>query len=168
MQFVDFALGEGNELDAREGELLVKAGDVLKIAAQTIKPLGKDDIEGFRPSILKELLVPGSERGGSTYGMVGVGADKRPAFLFNVSLADPDLIRDRRFALIVRAVPRVDGGALGVSTPSVLHDVGLRTVVRVVEQWRRPSGERPRRTEQLCSFAGWFQRTHGPTGPGRS
>ncbi len=30
---------------------------------------------------------------------------------------------------------------MGVLPPSVHHDVGLRTVVRAVQQWRRPNGE---------------------------
>ena len=49
--FADLALGKGHELDICEGELLVEAGNVLLIAAETIKTFCKDDIERSRASV---------------------------------------------------------------------------------------------------------------------
>ena len=53
VQLVDLALGESKEPNTCEGELLVEAGNVLLIAAQTIKAFGKDDIERARAAVLQ-------------------------------------------------------------------------------------------------------------------
>ena len=45
MQLADLALGQRDQLDAGEAQLLEQAGDVLLVAAKPVERLGHDDVE---------------------------------------------------------------------------------------------------------------------------
>ncbi len=51
MQLGDLALGQGDELDAEKGKLLIKDGDVRLVAREAVEGLGQDNIETARPGV---------------------------------------------------------------------------------------------------------------------
>src|SRR5215831_15013843 len=111
MKLTDLALGDGDNLDGAEAELLVEAGDMLLVAREAVERLGDDDVEGAGARIGEELLVAGAEMVGAAQRMVGIGADDGPALRRTPRRAEADLVLDRGLALVLGRVAGIDGGA---------------------------------------------------------
>ena len=62
MQLADLALGNRDEPNAAEAELLIEGCHVFLVARQPVEGLGDDDVEGSGPGVLQELLVPATRR----------------------------------------------------------------------------------------------------------
>jgi len=62
-----------NELDAVEGELLVKTCHILLVTGEAIESFGYHDIEQATASVLQELLIARSEVRCSAHRAITVG-----------------------------------------------------------------------------------------------
>jgi len=94
MQFADLALAQGDDADASKAQLLEEGSNVLLVARQAIQCLSNDDCELSVSSVLKDLLVSGTQMTRAADRAVGVGCDKLPSFAPNALFTDADLILD--------------------------------------------------------------------------
>src|SRR5215831_7623605 len=124
MKLTDLALGDGDNLDGAEAELLVEAGDMLLVAREAVERLGDDDVEAAGAGVGEELLVAGAEMVGAAQRMVGIGADDGPALRRDPGGAEADLVLDRGLALVLGRVAGIDGGAHGETPISGTMPVG--------------------------------------------
>jgi hypothetical protein len=83
MQVADFTLGQGDDLDAQELELLVKIGDIGLVPGQAVQGLGHHDVEFTGTGILQQILVPRPERRGAADGAIGIGMEVGPTLVFD-------------------------------------------------------------------------------------
>ena len=113
MQLADLALGQRDEADAGEAELLVERCDVLLVAGQAVERLGDHDLEGAGTRVLQQLLVAGPKAARAAHAVIRIGRDRRPAFRRDPGCAEPHLVLDRGVALKVGRIPGIDGGTQG-------------------------------------------------------
>jgi hypothetical protein len=59
MEFADLALGERDDADAGEAQLLEEGGDMFLVAADPVERLGHDDVAGTGADGLQQVLVAG-------------------------------------------------------------------------------------------------------------
>nr|WP_244595641.1 hypothetical protein [Bosea lathyri] len=102
MHLGDLAVGDGDDLDAGEGQRLEEPCDVGEIARQAVEILGDDQIEfaGERQSDQALIVRPTMDRGAGR-GMIGISARKSPSGLADIGLAQRELIIDRAIILQV-------------------------------------------------------------------
>src|SRR5262245_17952181 len=122
MELTDLALGQGQDADAAEAELLVEGGDVLLVAREPVERLGDDHGEGAGAGVLEQLLVARSQPASAGGGGVVVGRGQGPALPVEPLPADPHLVLDRRLALKVRRIPGIDHSARGGVSNDVDQD----------------------------------------------
>jgi len=104
----DVALGERDDVHAREGQSLEQAGGVFLVAAESVQGLGEDDIESPVEGVPHKRLETRAEKRRARDGVIRVLVGDLPALPFGKRAADSQLIGDGRIALIVGGVPRVD------------------------------------------------------------
>ncbi|MGB2715414.1 MAG: hypothetical protein WBC51_14630 [Vicinamibacterales bacterium] len=113
VQVRDVALGQRDDVHAREGEALEQTGRVFLVAAESIERLGEDHIESTVQRIAHQRLETRSKQRGAGHRVVGVLLRDRPALPLGKGPTDPHLIGDGRVTLVVRRVARVDGDLHG-------------------------------------------------------
>jgi len=102
MQFGDFALGQGDDANPGEGEVLEENRHVGLIATDPIQRLGQHDLEFSGLGILQRGLNTGAQSdAGSGNGRILIGGPHRPPLPLSPFPADADLVFDRRNALII-------------------------------------------------------------------
>ena len=94
MEFVDLALRDRDDPDAREAHPLEDMSDVLLVARQPVEGLGDDDPEPARQRILQQVLDAGADQARTGYPMIAVTFVDRPAFSGGAFAADPVLVFD--------------------------------------------------------------------------
>jgi hypothetical protein len=111
MQLADLTLGQGQQLYAREGQVLVEGGDVFLVAGKAVQRLRQDQIQLTCPRIFEKLLVAGAEVGTPAHRGIAICSRKHPSLTLDPLPADSDLVLDRGFALQIGGVAGVDGSA---------------------------------------------------------
>lgn len=102
MKLGDFPLCRGHDADARELQMLVERGNVRLIAADAVQRLGKQYLELAALRIPHKTLDAGTQNGAGTgYGRILIGTDDLPAFPARMFPAKPELVFNRRLALVV-------------------------------------------------------------------
>ncbi|HEX5069064.1 MAG TPA: hypothetical protein VFV78_02520 [Vicinamibacterales bacterium] len=109
VQVRDVALGERDDVHASECQTLEQAGGVLLVAAEAIEGFSEHDIERVVERGAHQRLEAGAEQCGTGHGVVRVLLRDGPALALRKCPAHAHLICDRRVALIIRRVSRVDG-----------------------------------------------------------
>ena len=109
MQMRNVTLGERDDVHAGEGEALEESGCVLLVAAESIERIGQDDVESSVQRVPHQRLEAGAKQGGAGDRVIGELLNNRPILARSELAAYPELVRNRRVALIVRRVPGVDG-----------------------------------------------------------
>lgn len=108
MKLGDFTLGQGHDGDACKLQMLVERGNVSLITADPVQRLGQQDIELAMLRIAHQPLDTRTQnRAGSGYGCVLIGADNLPPLPPRMFPAEPELILNRRLALVVRRIAGV-------------------------------------------------------------
>ena len=108
MQVGYVALGQGDDLHAGKGHALKKAGDILLVPAEAVHGLGKHDRKPAARRVLDQLLNARAQKRSAGDGAVDIAVDNRPALLLGMETAQPQLILNRRVALIFRGVAGVE------------------------------------------------------------
>ena len=112
MQFGDFTLGQRDDADAREFQVLVERGDIRLIAADPVQRLGQEDVELAMLRIAHQPLDAGpQDRAGPGYGRILVRTDDLPPLPPRMFTAEPELILNRSFALVVGRIAGIECGA---------------------------------------------------------
>jgi len=150
MQFRHIAVGDRHDPHPGERHLLVKAGDTLLIAAQSIQRLSHHHVEASDSGVGQQRLEAGAGGGGAADRVVGVDLDNVQTLMGRMLPAEAHLVVDRVRRLRVAAEPCVDRGALtGHSYPSSAATVSVRSVNRLAARRsaspavRRRSAARP-------------------------
>src|SRR6266446_9174946 len=73
---------------------------MLLVARQPVERLGNNDIELSSARILEQALIGRSQCARAANGAVSVGVQILPALVLDPLAAEPDLILDRRLALL--------------------------------------------------------------------
>jgi hypothetical protein len=73
MELTDLALGESDNLDGPEGELLIKVGCVGLVARKPIESLRHHDVKSVGARIFKQLLIAWPKRGSAAHRVICVG-----------------------------------------------------------------------------------------------
>jgi hypothetical protein len=126
VQVRNVALSERDDVHARECEPLEETRGVFLVAAEAVQRFGKHDIESAVQRIAHQRLEARAQQRRTGDRVVGVLLADRPALSLGVPAAHAQLIRDRRVALVVRRVPRVEGDFHG------LHLIEFLTIVASV------------------------------------
>jgi hypothetical protein len=106
----DVAFSERDDVDAGECEAFEEARGVLLVTAETIERFGHDDIELLLERFAHHRLEAGPHDRRARDRMVGVLGGDVPTLALRQLAADAELVSDRRVALVLGRVPRVDGG----------------------------------------------------------
>jgi len=107
VQLIHFAFRQGDDVNAYKPHSLLKAGDVLLVARQSVKRFRQDEIEATLEPIRDQLLNAGSQERRSGNRSVGVAVNDLPTFAVSASAAQPKLILNRGVALIIRRITGV-------------------------------------------------------------
>ncbi len=111
MEFRYVAFRQRMNAHVPEHTLLEEGGNVFHVARESIEALGDDDVECTGLHRSQHGLIVRPQHRSTRDGMVGIGIDECPAITIDAGAADPQLIVDRRIALVVRAVAGIDDGA---------------------------------------------------------
>jgi hypothetical protein len=112
MEFVDLALGQGDDPDIGMPEALVDGSGILLVATNPVQRFRKDNIEATALGSLQEREHTGSvSDAAATDSVIGEDIDYRHAIAISTFLAQAYLILDRSFSLIIRTVAGVDSSA---------------------------------------------------------
>ncbi len=102
MQLGDFPLGQGDDGDTGKLQMLVERRHIGLIAADAVQCLGQQDFELTALRVPHKPLNAGAENGAGTgYSRVFIGTDDLPALPPCMFPAKPELVLDRRLALVV-------------------------------------------------------------------
>lgn len=142
VQLTDLALAQGDDLHAREAQMLEQRRDVGLVAAHAVQSLGEHDLEPAALRVLQQRLNAGSEyHAGAGDGGVMVRADDFPLLARRMFAADAELVVDRGDALIVGGIAGVERnpGHRVISWRSVLAPLRRVIVVRGLQPLERIS-----------------------------
>jgi hypothetical protein len=105
----DVALGERDDTHAGERETLEESCGVLLVTAESIQRLCEHDVEALVQRVSHQRLEAGPKQRGTGDRVIGELLNDRPALARSELAAHPELVGNRRVALVVRRVPCVDG-----------------------------------------------------------
>ena len=133
VKLTDLALGEGDDGDIREAQVLEQRGDIRLIAGDPVQRLGQHDIKHTALRILQQRLNTRSEdHAGARDGGIVIGARDLPLLTSGVLAAEAELVLDRAFALVVGRIASIERDAthgwspfgLILASPILLHGLG--------------------------------------------
>ena len=105
VQVRDVAFGERDDVDAGEGETLEETRGVFLVAAEAVERFSEHNVESAVQRIAHQRLETRTKERCAGDCVIGEFLDDRPALAGGELAADPELVRDRGVALIVRGVP---------------------------------------------------------------
>ena len=107
MEVGDFTLGDRHNPHAQEGQSLKEAGGIFLIPTKSIQRLGEHDVELPVERPAHQRLESRPQQRGARDRMVVEFVRNLPVLTLGNSLAESELVRNRRFALIVRGIKTV-------------------------------------------------------------
>ncbi len=102
MQVRDIALGERHDAHAGECQSLEESCGVFLVPAESIQRLREDDIESLVQRVSHQRLETGTKQSGAGDRVVGELLNDRPSLARRELAAHPELVSNRRVALVVR------------------------------------------------------------------
>ena len=125
MQLGDFAFGQGDDLHAREAQMLEQRRHIGLVAGDAIQRLGQHDVEPAALGILQQGLDARPEDdAGAGDGRVMIGIDDLPSLPARMLATNAELVLDRRDPLVIGGVAGVNRGLQhGVFSGSVLASI---------------------------------------------
>ncbi len=120
MKLADLPFGQGDDLHAREAQMLEQSGDIRLIAGDAVQRLTQHHIESAPLSILQERLdTRPQDHARPGDGGIMIGAGDLPSLPPGMFPAKPELILDRAFALVVGRIAGIERDAGHERSPSV-------------------------------------------------
>jgi hypothetical protein len=101
VQNADVALAQRKEFDVGKLQPLEQRRDVFLITREAVERFSDYDIKFCFARALHHRLIAGPKRRRAADGRVAIDLDQCPALALDSLLAEPDLVVDRRRALLV-------------------------------------------------------------------
>jgi hypothetical protein len=141
-------------LNAGEGEPLEKSGGVFLVPAESIQRLCEHDVEPLGQRVTHQRLETGPKQRGTRDRMIRELLNDCPALASRKLPANPELVRDRCVALVVRRVPGVDGDLqCSVTSGGVSRSAATSRSNRSRAAWRARMQTRRRSRSSQRSWA---------------
>ena len=102
MKVRDVALCRGHDVHAGERQPLEQSGSVLLVSTESVQCLCEHDIESLVQRVAHQCLEAGTKQRRAGDRVIGELVNDRPPLASRELPAHPELVSDRRFALVVR------------------------------------------------------------------